>query len=659
MKNIFFAFMLAILLVSLLIPEGTARAEFSPAFQLFPANQPKIDRALGVELAALQQEKMVTVIVTLRQQADLSRITGTQRAVRRRALLRILRTITDNTQGRVKNLLIARLAQGRVKNFTPIWIFNGFLVTATSDVINELAQQPDVLSITSDAVEIVPALGPAETNIELVNAPALWSLGDIGQGIVVANMDSGVDLNHPELAARWRGNSNSWFDPYGQHPGLPTDISGHGTETMGVMVAGDTAGTTVGIAPGAQWIAARIFDDSGGSTATAIHLGFQWLLDPDNNPATDDAPDVVNNSWTYANPGCYLDFEPDLQALRAAGILPIFAAGNGGPYTNTSYSPANNPSAFAVGAINNNSQVYGYSSRGPTTCGGSTGPYPELVAPGVNIRTTDLLGGYSTVSGTSLASPHVAGGLALLLSMNRNLSAVEQQSLLLNSSIDLGVTGPDNVYGYGRLNILAAFNLLNSGPTATPLPTDTAVPLMTPTLLPTDTAVPSPTFTSVPSSTPTALPTFTATPADTATPLPTFTPTVSPTFTSTASPAPTATATSAAATTVHVGDLDRLSQLSSGKWNATVTILVHNNLEQALPNATVTGKWSNGATGTVTCTTNASGLCTVTKTGLSTRITSITFTITKVVKNPLTYRTTSNHDPDGESNGTTIVVPKP
>jgi serine protease AprX len=659
MKNIFFAFMLAILLVSLLIPESTARADFSPAFQLLPAGQPKIDPALGVELAALQQEEMVTVIVTLRQQADLSRITGTQRAARRRALLRILRTITDNTQGRVKNLLIARLAQGRVKNFTPIWIFNGFSVTATSDVINELAQQPDVLSITSDAVEIVPALGPAEANIELVNAPALWSLGDFGQGIVVANMDSGVDLNHPELAARWRGNSNSWFDPYGQHPGLPTDISGHGTETMGVMVAGDTAGTTVGIAPGAQWIAARIFDDSGGSTATAIHLGFQWLLDPDNNPSTDDAPDVVNNSWTYANPGCYLDFEPDLQALRAAGILPIFAAGNGGPYTNTSYSPANNPSAFAVGAINNNSLVYGYSSRGPTTCGGSTGPYPELVAPGVNIRTTDLLGGYSTVSGTSLASPHVAGGLALLLSMNRNLSAAEQQSLLLNSSIDLGATGPDNVYGYGRLNILAAFNLLNSGPTATPLPTDTAAPLMTPTLLPTDTAVPSPTFTSVPSSTPTALPTFTATPADTATPLPTFTPTVSATFTSTASPAPTATATSAAATTLHVGDLDRLSQLSSGNWNATVTILVHNNLEQALSNATVTGKWSNGATGTVTCTTNASGLCTVTKTGLSTRITSITFTITKVVKSPLTYRTTSNHDPDGESNGTTIVVPKP
>jgi hypothetical protein len=695
MKKYLFIFLVIVLLVSLLTPWSTVSASASPAVRLLPASQPKIDRAVSTQLNTLQQGEMVTVIVTLRQQADLSRITGSQRAARRRALLRALHGITDNNQGRLRRFLIARQAQGRVRSFVPLWVFNGFSVTATSDVIDELAQQPDVLSITADTIEIVPALGPAETNINLVNAPALWNQGDFGQGVVVANLDSGVDLNHPDLAARWRGGSDSWFDPFGEHPDLPTDVSGHGTETMGVMVGGDATGATIGMAPGAQWIAAKILNDSGGSTVTAIHQGFQWLLDPDNNPATDDAPDVVNNSWTYANPGCYLDFESDLQVLRAAGILPVFAAGNGGPYTNTSYSPANNPSAFAVGAINNNSQIYGYSSRGPTTCGGSTGPYPELVAPGVNILTSDLIGGYSIVSGTSLASPHVAGGLALLLAAHPNLSAVEQQNLLINSAFDRGIAGPDNVYGYGRLDLLAAFNLLNSGPTATPLPTDTAVPVETETALPTDTAassptftiVPSdtptsiltftatpantatplptftpsasPTFTIVPSDTPTSIPTFTATPANTATPLPTFTPSASPTFTATAVPAFTATATNVVATLLHVGDLDRSSTLASGKWNATVTILVHNNLEQVVSNATVTGKWSNGGTGTVTCTTNASGLCTVTKTGLSTRTTSITFTITKVTKSPLVYRSTSNHDPDGESNGTTILVSKP
>jgi subtilisin family serine protease len=670
MKKVLLAFLLAILLVSLLGPWSAARADSSPAVKVLPAGQPKIDPALGKELATLQQGETVTVIVTLRQQVDLSRVAGSQRAARRRALLRALRSTTDNTQRKLKSLLNVRLAQGTVKSFTPLWVFNGFSVTTTSSVINELAQQPDVLSITSDDLQIVPALGPAEPNIAVVNAPALWGLGDLGQGVVVANMDSGVDLNHPDLAGQWRGGSNSWYDPYGQHPSLPTDVSGHGTQTMGVMVGGDAGGTTVGIAPEAQWIAVKILNDSGGSTATAIHLGFQWLLDPDNNPATDDAPDVVNNSWTYANPGCNLDFEPDFQALRAADILPIFAAGNGGPLSNSSFSPANNPSAFAVGAINNNSQIYGYSSRGPSTCGGSTGPYPELVAPGVNIRTTDLLGGYKIVSGTSLASPHVAGALALLLSAHPNLSAAEQQNLLINSAFDLGAAGADNVYGYGRLNILAAFNLLGSAPTSTPLPTNTGAPSSTlaeapsstPGALPSSTLVPSSTSSLLPTFTPTPLPTNTWTPSPTFTYAPSNTPTGLPTSTSvptkTATPSPTFTAT-ISASALHSSDLDRSSTMSGTKWNALVTILIHNNLELPVSAATVTGKWTNGATGTVTCTTNANGTCTVTKTGLRLTTTSVTFTVTNVTKSPMVYQSSANHDPDGESNGTTIVVSKP
>ena len=210
-------------------------------------------------------------------------------------------------------------------------------------------------------------------------------MGYTGQGIVVASMDSGVDLTHPELSSRWRGGTNSWYDPFGQHPTTPFDTSGHGTWTMGVMVGGDSGGTSIGVAPGAQWIAVKIFNDQDASTATAIHLGYQWLLDPDNNPATADAPQVVNNSWAYGAPGCNLEFEPDFQSLRAAGILPVFAAGNGGPYTSSSYSPANNPSAFAVGSINNNDLIYSLSSRGPSNCGGTTDVFPDLVAPGVNI----------------------------------------------------------------------------------------------------------------------------------------------------------------------------------------------------------------------------------------------------------------------------------
>ena len=634
----YYAFILIISILAVML--GTWQsAQAGPAVWRVDTSPVKIDARVNSTLRQLNQNDMLTVIVTLRQQADLARVHENNRSARLQGVIQALQSTANITQKPLNSFLKTRRNQGRVQNFESLWVINGFSVTASADVINELAQNPDVLSISTDNLQIVPASGLPEPNISLVNAPALWNQGYTGQGVVVANMDSGVDVNHPDLSTRWRGGSNSWFDPYGQHPITPTDLSGHGTWTMGVMVGGDAGGTSIGVAPNAKWIAVKIFNDSGSSTTTAIHQGFQWLLDPDGNPNTADAPNVVNNSWTYANPGCYLDFEPGLQSLRAAGILPIFAAGNGGPSANTSYSPSNNPSAFAVGAINNNNLIYGYSSRGPTTCGGSSGPFPEIVAPGVYINTTDLYGSYYAASGTSLSAPHVAGGLALLLSAYPNLAVADQERALINSAVDLGVAGPDDVYGYGRLDLLAAFNWLATAPTATSQP-PTSTPTTAPTL----------TFTSEVTNTSTPLPTFTSTP------LPTSTFTALPTFTFT--PLPTFTATSVPATTMHIGDLDRSSVTSGTKWNATVTIYVHNNSEKTVANATVTGKWTNGATGTVTCVTNSSGMCTVTKAGLAIKTTSVTFTVTNITATSLTYKSTSNHDPDGDSNGTVIVVLK-
>jgi len=650
MKKTILILLVFILAVSVLATQNHASA--GAAVWRVDASPVKIDSRLSASLSQLQQGETITVIVTLQQQADLSRLRRSNRAARLKAVIQALQSTSNATQGPLTKLLTSKKDHGRVKRFEPLWVFNGFSVTATSDVIDELSRHPDVSSISSDDLQIVPAAySSPEPNISLVNAPALWSQGFSGQGIVVANMDTGVDSNHPDLSARWRGGGNSWFDPYGQHPVTPADLNGHGTWTMGVMVGGQAGGTTVGVAPDAQWIAVKIFNDAGSSTATAIHQGFQWLLNPDGNLNTADAPQVVNNSWTYSSTGCYLDFELDLQSLRAAGILPIFAAGNGGPYTNTSYSPANNPSAFAVGAINNSSQIYGYSSRGPTTCGGSSGPYPEIVAPGVNVNTTDLYNSYYTATGTSLAAPHVAGGLALLLSAHPDLAAADQERALINSAVDLGASGPDDVYGYGRLDLLSAFNWLAVNPTATAaitdtppsLPTDTATPL--PTDTPTDTATPLPT------NMPTA--TFTFTPTATATFTPSPTNTSAPTFTFTLSPTPS--------NPMHIGDLDRAtSKPTSTTWKVIITIKLHNSVEKPLASATVTGQWSNGASGTVTCVTNSSGVCKVTKTGLSYSVTSrVTFTVTNVTLAPYAYQPGLNHDPDGDSNGTMIVVPRP
>jgi subtilisin family serine protease len=605
-KRISFFLILTLLFGLMVAPGITAQAGNSQiAWRVLDSSGDKISPDLQAQLDSLQSDETITVIVQLRQQANLPQEKGLGRAERLSRVIEALTVTADKTQGPVKKILEEKKSKGKVKKYISFWIFNGFSVTATSDVILELAAHPDVLSISSDELDIIPtseslALSNPEANVSLVNAPALWGMGYTGQGVVVASMDSGVSMSHTDLSSRWRGGANSWYDPYGQHPATPTDFSGHGTWTMGVMVGNDSGGSTIGVAPGAQWIAVKMFNDSGGSTATAIHLGFQWLLNPDGNINTADAPHVVNNSWTYSAPGCYLDFEPDLQSLRAAGILPIFAAGNGGPNANTSYSPANNPSAFAVGAIYNNGTIYGLSSRGPTTCGGSAGVFPELVAPGVDIRTTDLSGLYTNASGTSLSAPHVAGGLALLLSAYANISASQQQNALLSSAIDLGITGPDDIYGYGRLDLLAAYQWLATAPTATPTP----------------------------------LPTFTATPT--------------PTMTPTSAPA-----------TLHIGDLDRSSVKSGTKWNGTVTIYVHDTNHQPVAGATVYGKWSNGATGNVSCVTNSSGFCAITKTGLKTSVASITFTVTNMTHPGFTYQASSNHDPDGDSNGTTIIVLKP
>ncbi len=278
-----------------------------------------------------------------------------------------------------------------------------------------------------------------EPNIAYIDAPALWDLGYRGTGIVVASMDTGVDATHPDLAGAYRGGTDSWFDPYGQHAG-PTDLNGHGTMTTGVMVGGSVGGTAIGVAPDARWIAAKIFNDAGVGTSTAIHLAFQWLLDPDADPATADAPTIVNGSWALGSPGCNLEFEPDLQALVAAGIAPVFAAGNYGPSASTSGSPANNPDAFAVGAVDNTGRIASTSSRGPTSCGRTSSvTYPAVTAPGVNIVTSDRGGFYGSASGTSLAAPHVSGGLALLRQAFPAATTTQLEAALVASAVDLGV----------------------------------------------------------------------------------------------------------------------------------------------------------------------------------------------------------------------------
>jgi len=433
--------------------------------------------AIGAELQALLSslgpQEEVAVIVTMWDRVDTAGFAEKNKSLRRTNLIKSLKDKAEKTQASLRTFAEAQGA----RRIMPLWIINGLGLTGRPGLIQALARRPDVDRIELDKkieepVSTEDAPGPVEWNIERIGAPELWSLGYTGAGIVVAAMDTGVDVNHPDLMDRWRGGTNSWFDPYGEHV-TPYDKNGHGTQVMGIMVGGSYGGTAIGVAPDAVWIAVKVFNDSGLTSYSALHQGFQWLLDPDGNPLTDDAPDVVNNSWGFEqNPNqCITEFQEDIQVLKTAEIAVVFSAGNGGPGDFTSISPANYPESFAAGAVDASATIDFFSSRGPSSCDGSI--YPELVAPGVNIKTSDLtLGGaipnsYAYVSGTSFASPHVAGAMALLMSAVPGVTLSELESALKGSALDLGGAGPDNVYGYGLLDVVEAYSLMGMSPSCT------------------------------------------------------------------------------------------------------------------------------------------------------------------------------------------------
>lgn len=436
-----------------------------------------VDPALAAAIAGMPPGEEVAVIVSLGDRASLRPFAplGTGRRDSRAELVRALKAKAAATQPPV--LSSAAALGGRQP--VSLWAVNAIALRVPVQVVTALSRLPGVESVHLDAVLDAPAAAivaasasprsaalatataAAEWNVELLRAPALWATGTDGAGVVVASLDTGVDPGHPDLGPRFRGGTNSWYDPNGQHA-TPHDANGHGTQTMGLLLGGSSGGTAIGMAPGARWIAAKIFNDQGQASVSGIHLAFQWLLDPDGDPGTNDAPDVVNNSWTFPSTvgTCWSEFTDDISVLRAAGIEVVFAAGNDGGPSGTSESPANNPGAFPVGAVDGSRAVAPFSGRGPSACDGGT--YPSVVAGGVSVRTSDLsFGGavpdpYAFVTGTSFSAPQVAGAFALLAAAHPSVSLPTLEGALRSTAVDLGVTGPDDDYGSGLPDVASA-----------------------------------------------------------------------------------------------------------------------------------------------------------------------------------------------------------
>jgi len=437
-----------------------------------------LSRELEQRLPTLREGEGLRVVLQFADRVDLSRF----RDGRKEApdLIRALRATSARSQGRALSFLAARGATD-VRSF---WINNSIAVRATGPLLLELTGFEEIATIDVDQPVGFTDGGPApgavqavEWNLTITGIDQVWStFGLDGAGIVVGSMDTGFDPAHPALAGKWRGGTNSWTDIINGLP-APYDDHGHGTHTIGTMVGGDGPGpfaTDIGVCYGATFISAKVLDATNSfSDASIVIAGAQWMLDPDGDPQTNDFPHVINNSWFFFS-AIYTGFHSTIAAWRAAGIVPVFCIGNFGPTAQTTRVPGSYNNTLGIGATTSADAIASFSSRGPSPSGSTWFPAdrrkPDLSAPGDFVLSSVPGGGYQQWSGTSMASPHVAGTVALMLQANPDLTFDEIRQTLEASAVDLGAVGYDYDFGYGRLNALAALNQVVGVPVAAPAP---------------------------------------------------------------------------------------------------------------------------------------------------------------------------------------------
>jgi serine protease AprX len=437
-------------------------------------------------------------LVYLTEQADLSGAAALPTKAEKGAYVYEQLTAVAN---RTQPPLIQSLETANA-TFQPYWIANMVWVRGDLALVESLAQRPDVAHIYANptvrgaepqpiTLEEAKSLLAIEWNIDKINAPDVWAAGFTGQTIVIGGQDTGYDWDHPALINQYRGWNGSsadhnynWHDAIhvggsscGADSPVPCDDNGHGTHTMGTMVGDDGGVNQIGVAPGAQWIGCRNMNAGDGTPATYTEC-YQWFIAPTNlnnqNPDPGKAPHVINNSWGCpASEGCT---DPNVlltvvENVRAAGIVTVHSAGNSGA---SGCSTVNTPSAtydasFTVGSTTSTDAISSFSSRGPVLVDGSGRLKPDISAPGSSIRSSVPGTSYGFSSGTSMAGPHVAGMVALLLSVNPDLAGQvdEIEAIITSTAVPLtsaqtcgGVSGaqiPNNTFGWGRIDAWAAY----------------------------------------------------------------------------------------------------------------------------------------------------------------------------------------------------------
>lgn len=409
--------------------------------------------------------------------------------------------------------------------FRRYYIVNAISVYGDINLVINLASRNDVSYIAFDSpvknedsysdISVVLASPEPTWGISIIKADEVWNMGYTGQNIVIGGQDTGYDWKHSALKDKYRGyypnteadHNYNWHDaiheinannndsisdpgnnPCGLNAGEPCDDHSHGTHTMGTMI-GKTDSLLIGVAPGSKWIGCRNMERGWGKPSTYIEC-FEWFLAPTdlngNNPDPSRSPDVINNSWGCpvsegCDPSNWQYMELALNNLRASGVFVVVSAGNDGV---NNCGSINTPAAmfersFTIGATKKlidsiTNTVYdtitSFSSRGPVIIDNSFRLKPDISAPGQKILSSVPGNKYSYSSGTSMAGPHVAGVVALLLSANPDLrgntdrieqileiTADQKPEVDVCRNINEKLT-PNSIFGHGRINALAAVN---------------------------------------------------------------------------------------------------------------------------------------------------------------------------------------------------------
>ncbi len=449
------------------------------AVALLPPVPGRITPDLEDVLSRTTPDQKIVVIIHMSTEypyAELAAMTNEDKCV-------VMKDVALNSQRDITDY-IRTLPQAQAEMGGQFWIFNGFHVQATPAVIRNLAERPDVWFICSNATvqldamqsdDQTPDLDAIEWNILKIKADSCWYAGFNGQNIIVGHVDTGVLTTHAALTGKWL--SPYWVDGVNGQSS-PYDDHSHGTHTMGTICGGDGPGAftnDIGVAYGLRFIPTKAFNSGGSGSYTSIDTCMHYLANLKSGGIDIRA---IGNSWGSSS-GSELHYWTTVLNWKTLGVFPVFSNGNSGPSAGTVGAPGSYPLSCGVGATTSTDAIASYSSRGPapniSPINDPTYWYystwnllkPDVSAPGSGIRSSLNNGGYGSMDGTSMASPHVTGGAAVLLSKNSSLTPTDLYNLFRNycDQPSGGGTYPNNNYGWGRINLYRSLQNVPSGST--------------------------------------------------------------------------------------------------------------------------------------------------------------------------------------------------